>query len=609
MLKLSRLVIVVCLFPFQAAIAAEVSMLSDWEKAEPGLSYGRLEDFPLPKSILFSIGPDDLLADAEEWSRRGVSAFFLDFIAREWSSDIWAADGKAWTIGASDEFFQKAARANEVCRRIGSETFLKISFDHFFEWSNDTAWQRIDHNFRQFAIFARDTGCTGIALDIEYVGLQYDFGWEGYTYEGYTRGDLIRKIHDRMTRVMQVLYDEFPDMVFLTFPEQGFSLGNVIHTAWIEEAARRNAPGGLHYCTEHTYRDPNIRRMFCYAWTCNALFDKLLSDRAKKYWTERCSIAAGIWPFGFDNQSVYDPGMPLEEFRQGYAASLMMSRRYNWIYSHNCREQLIGRGLDKYTGDADLRAYLRVIADREVVTTPKYVALARELRDLGLRDYTSDLGWAIGPGFAGPSDVPMLEPMPIKYSDPERLQEGWKLALDYYHGKEINLRKHFGTQTHWMLIGPFPSEKGLTGHSVVYPPEQAIDLAAEYDGLGGKVRWQEFQGQGSQASVDLTKVFKPTEQVCAYAFCHVASPQEQEVQVRLGTNDAGKLWIGGALLYDYPGEDTAWLDHAILPVKLSKGTTPFLIKVTNGVHNWGFVFRITDQQGKPIGNLQYLMKE
>ena len=138
--------------------------------AEPGLTYGKATALPVPKTILFSAGPDHIIADAEEWSRRGINAFFLDFVAREWSTDIWARDGKPWTIGESDETFQKAKQANEICRRIGSETFLKVAFDHTFEWFNDIAWQHIYDNFRQFAIFARETRCTGIALDIEYVG-------------------------------------------------------------------------------------------------------------------------------------------------------------------------------------------------------------------------------------------------------------------------------------------------------------------------------------------------------------------------------------------------------------------------------------------------------
>ena len=170
-------------------------------EVEPGLTYGKSDALALPKTIIFSASPDEIIADAEEWARRGIQAFFLNYVAREWSSDIWARDGKPWTIGASDETFQKAVQANAVCRRIGSETFLKIAFDNCFEWFNDLAWGQAYHNFRQFAIFARETGCTGMALDIEYVGEQYDFEWEGYTYDGYTRADLVAKIRERMLGV------------------------------------------------------------------------------------------------------------------------------------------------------------------------------------------------------------------------------------------------------------------------------------------------------------------------------------------------------------------------------------------------------------------------
>ena len=588
---------------------AEAGAVLPSEQAEPGLTYGADAGFPLPKTILFSAGPDSIIADAEEWSRRGVNAFFLDFVARDWSSDVWAADSKPWTIGESDETFQKVSHANEVCRRIGSETFLKVAFDHPFEWFNEVAWRRIDDNFRQFAIFARDTHCTGMALDIEYIGEQYSYDWPGYTYDAYTRHDLFEKIRARMTQVIRVLYDEFPDMVFLTFPEQGFSLGAAIHAAWIEEAARRNAPGGIHYCTEYTYRNPNIRYMFAHAWACNALFHEILSPNAYGYWTEKCSIAAGIWPFGFNYQSVADPGMSYDEFRQGYAASLMMSSRYNWIYSHNCYDQLIGRKLDAYKGDADLNVYLRMMAAKEVVTTPKYATLAQDLRRMRWRDYSADLNLMVCPQFSGPSDVPHLGLMPVKLLDPRLLQQNWTLALDYFHGGQVNLHEVFGTVTHWMLIGPFDNADDFSGHRAVYPPEQSIDLQAEYDGLNGKVRWREYNQEGALASVDLAKVFTPTEHVCAYALCYVTSPTERNVQIRLGTNDSGKLWLGDKLAFDYPHEGTATLDRDIIPVTLAEGATRMLLKVCNGVHHWGFVFRITDPNGRTAQGLRYSVSE
>ncbi len=591
------------------AVPRVLLMREESETPMPGLTYGQSDELSLPKIIFFGAGVDNIIADAETWARRGVQAFFVDYVAREWSTDIWARDGKPWTIGESDETLQEAKQAAAICNRIGSETFLKISFDHCFEWFNDVAWQRIDNNFRQFAIFAREADFTGIALDIEYVGEQYSYDWEGYTYDGYTREDLVDKIDERMTRVIQILYDEFPDMVFLTFPEQGLGLGNIIHCAWIEEAARRDAPEGIHYCMESTYRCANIRYALGHAWLPNVLFHKALSKRATKYWMEKCTIAAGFWPFGSDDVRLFGPTMDLEAFRQGYAATLMMSPRYSWIYGSYCQEQCIGRELEKYTGDKDINAYLDVLTKRDVVTTPKYVALAKELRRKALRDYSADLGVLPTPQVAAPDDKVRVGLMPKNLlgagADERSTDDIWDLGLRLFHGEVVDLKAHFNTQTDWMIIGPFPSPGEFEGHHTVFPPEQEIDLSAEYEGVEGKVRWTPHRQAGSATSVNFKSIYEPTEHVTAYALCYVTAPQAMDVQIRLGTNDAGKMWVGGKLVYDYPFEGTAILDRDVAPVTLPEGTTPILLKITNGLLNWGFVFRITDAKGEPIRDLKF----
>ena len=570
-----------------------------------GLPYGRSDELPAPKCILFSCTLDEILADAEQWSKAGINAFFVESGAREWSSDIWGVDKKPWTIGASDETLQKAQKATELCRKIGTETFLKISFDHMFDWFNDTEWSQIYNNFHQFAIFARDSGCTGMAVDIEYVGDQYRYEWKGYTYNGYTREDLARKVRDRMTRVMQAMYDEFPDMVFLTFPEPGLTFSAMIHSAWIEEAARRNAAGGLHICTEGTYRNTNINHMLGQAWVINDLFHRLLSDKAKAYWESKCSVAEGIWPFGFDYQQVHDPGLTYDEYRQGFAGALMASSRYMWVYSHNSREQLIGRGHAEHATDEELAKYRNIAVLKEIVTSPNYVAVAKDLRRMTLRDYSKELGLVPAARLMGPADSASIGLAPVQPEVLKNRDAGWKLALDLYEGKPVNLRNHFGVQTAWKLLGPFASDDKLGGHSTVYPPEQNIDLSGEYDGVGGKVRWTEYQQPGASLFVDLTGPFKPTEHVTAYALCYVHSPKEQAVQLRMGINDAGKVWVGGKQVFEYAGESSAYLDGYCVPVTLPHGDTPVLIKITNNLSKWCFVFRITDADGNPVKDVSY----
>ena len=71
-----------------------------------------------------------------------------------------------------------------------------------------------------------------------------------------------------------------------------------------------------------------------------------------------------------------------------------------------------------------------------------------------------------------------------------------------------------------------------------------------------------------------------------------------------GLNGAGAT-DDGPLVPDYPREGTAELDRDIVPIRLPKGTTPILLKITNNLHKWGFYIRLTDPQGRPLKNLKF----
>lgn len=571
--------------------------------AEPGLRYGPAPSDSLPKTLLYSVTIDELAADAEAWIEHGYGGFFLTGIAGEWSTDLWGLDGAPWTIGESDETFQEARNAIAKARGLGADVFLTTAYSHPFEWFNDTAWQWIVHQFRQLAIFARDAGCTGLAIDIEYVWQQYHFVWEGYDYKDYARADLVEKIRERMTSVAAALYDEFPDMVLLTLPESSMSLGSHIQAAWIEEAARRNAPGGIHLCTEYTYRRPNARFMMGHAWMNTDLLHRQLSETAFAYWQRSGSIAEGMWVFGEDPDDFHGAPPNLAEFRQAFAASLMVGRNYNWIYSHNVRPWFLGRDREKYAGTDPLDGYLDVVKKREVIADARYANAATSLRASILKDYTPDLGLAIVPTFAGPREELEVNLMPAgvyrRSAVSRNRDELFALGFNIYNGNEVDARSALDTQTKWMVAGPFPNADGK-GHDTVYPPETCIDVAAQYDTPGGPVRWHEYESSDTAATVNLAAAFQPSEDVCAYALCFVQSSVKQDVQIRLGANDTWKLWLGGELLADYRDVGRIIYDREVLPITLNEGVTPLLLKVCNGKKDWGFVLRICDASGRPV---------
>ena len=65
------------------------------------------------------------------------------------------------------------------------------------------------------------------------------------------------------------------------------------------------------------------------------------------------------------------------------------------------------------------------------------------------------------------------------------------------------------------------------------------------------------------------------------------------------------MWLGGQLVHEYPREGTAELDRDIIPIRLPRGTTPILLKITNNRLNWGFVFRLTDARGRALKDVTF----
>lgn len=574
----------------------------DAKQEEPGMNFGTVDDLALPKTLLYSVSPDELLADGPAWIDLGYGGFFLTGVAAEWSADVWAADGAPWTVGAADETLKKVRQATEACKARGAEVFLTSAFSHTIDWFDDVAWQHIEERFRQMAIFARESGCAGLAIDIEYIHQQYHFNWEGYTYTGYSRSDLVETMGRRMTGVAAAMYDAFPEMVLLTLPESMVTLGSHVQNAWLEEAARRNAPGGFHVCTEYTYRRPNPRFMLGQAWMINDLYERTLSPRAFKYWQKHGSTAGGIWTFGEDPEDFHGVPSSPSEFRQAFAASLMGSRRYNWIYSHNARPWMIGRESKELPRPEGLEIYTDIVRRREVITNPDYVRIARAIRRAEKADYEQVLGLTIVPTFAGPREELEIGLMPVKLyeASPQASLRAplWDLGLKLLRGADLDRAVALGTQTAWQLIGPFDNA-GNTGFDTAYPPELGIDLAAKYDTPKGPVGWNAYQAPAKQASINLAGILQPADDAVAYALCYLESDTEQEVHLRLGANDGWKLWVGGELLRAYPENGRIILDREIIPVTLKPGKTPVLLKVCNIKKDWGFIFRVTTPEGEP----------
>ncbi len=175
-------------------------------------------------------------------------------------------------------------------------------------------------------------------------------------------------------------------------------------------------------------------------------------------------------------------------------------------------------------------------------------------------------------------------------------------------GHPVELPVLFGWVTRWKVIGPFDSTGGA-GHDKAYPPEERIDLAAEYDGKTGKVRWQDFTAAGDYGLVDLNKPCGLLKEVAGYAYTEFHSDKARPVELRLGCKNAWKVWLNGGLLF---GRDEYHrgmeIDQYRMTGELKPGKNVILVKLCQNAQKeewtveWEFQLRITDTLGTPIAS-------
>jgi hypothetical protein len=165
-----------------------------------------------------------------------------------------------------------------------------------------------------------------------------------------------------------------------------------------------------------------------------------------------------------------------------------------------------------------------------------------------------------------------------------------------------------GLVANWKVIGPFDNT-GNQGHERIFPPENELVFDKNYPGLNGdSVSWQSLENPPWLGKIDFVHFYKESGYACAYAAAFVHSPKKQKVQIRLGSNDSVKMWLNKKLMWDNKIGRGVALDDDIVEVTLPKGESAILLKICNQGSNWGFCFRITDENGDKISGLNFSLE-
>ncbi|HOV75553.1 MAG TPA: glycoside hydrolase family 2 TIM barrel-domain containing protein [Candidatus Hydrogenedentes bacterium] len=140
----------------------------------------------------------------------------------------------------------------------------------------------------------------------------------------------------------------------------------------------------------------------------------------------------------------------------------------------------------------------------------------------------------------------------------------------------------------WMVIGPFPNWGGK-GHATPYPPEETIDFDAIYPGWYAPVTWKAWHARRDDGFVvDLQQAFTPVYEYyprfdngTGYAYSEFFSDKRDTATVRIGLQDATKIWVNGRLIH----ESTDQIPHdqfksAKASCAVKQGRNTVLVKVS-----------------------------
>ena len=171
--------------------------------------------------------------------------------------------------------------------------------------------------------------------------------------------------------------------------------------------------------------------------------------------------------------------------------------------------------------------------------------------------------------------------------------------------QSVHLIRHFGFVTKWFLVGPFDHE-GVTEFNTAYLPEKEFppNLAGEYDGKDGKVKWIEYSTDDKFGMVDLNKALDNHKGAIAYAAAKFISKRPADVELRVGCINGNKVWLNGELLTtNEVYHSNIAIDQYVGRGRLNAGENWILVKVaqneqTEGwAQRWQFQLRVCDALG------------
>ncbi|MDK1031541.1 MAG: HEAT repeat domain-containing protein, partial [Planctomycetia bacterium] len=165
--------------------------------------------------------------------------------------------------------------------------------------------------------------------------------------------------------------------------------------------------------------------------------------------------------------------------------------------------------------------------------------------------------------------------------------------------KNVNVAA-LGDEGSWWLIGPLE----WSGFKAAYPPQMEIKHEAYAGKRGNVVTWKKVdiprEAGGEFRCVFDRFVTGPYQESVFFIYRTIFSKSQRRVELRFGSDDGIKVWFNGEEVISNDIYRGMARDQEKAVVTFRKDKNQMLIRINNGRYGGGFIFRITDESGKPI---------
>jgi tetratricopeptide (TPR) repeat protein len=166
-------------------------------------------------------------------------------------------------------------------------------------------------------------------------------------------------------------------------------------------------------------------------------------------------------------------------------------------------------------------------------------------------------------------------------------------------GVEIDLAAEGGFVTRWKALGPLPGQERWTKEDA-FNPTVPVDASKPVMVDGQPLSWKPVTVSDPDGMLDLEQAVAQRGDAVAYLLAEVVSPQEQEVLLKIGSDDGFVVWVNGEKEGELLAARPYTVDQNTVKARLKAGVNTVLVKITQGGGQWAAGVRITTSAGVPL---------